>query len=136
MLKSYRQIIWPLIEAKLPSITSFDDFCRPADHYQPLVDFHSQMSGIYPKRMGKYFRPSMVMLTGEAMGVDRSLLLNTAAAQQLSEEWILIHDDMEDDSAQRRGESALHHLYSKNRAKHGTAPGRGLKRTGLPGACK
>jgi geranylgeranyl diphosphate synthase type II len=70
------------------------------------------MASVYPNRKGKYFRPSMVMLTGEAMGVPRDLLLNTAAAQQLSEEWILIHDDIEDDSPQRRGDSSLHFLYN------------------------
>jgi geranylgeranyl diphosphate synthase type II len=74
------------------------------------------MLGVYPHRMGKYFRPSMVMLTGEAMGAPRELLLNTAAAQQLSEEWILIHDDIEDDSAQRRGAPTLHQLYTKELA--------------------
>jgi len=48
--------------------------------------------------------------------VPKDKLLNTAAAQQVSEEWILIHDDVEDDSAQRRGEAALHHIYTKELA--------------------
>lgn len=116
LLKQYRNLIWPYIEKSLPSIVTYDDFCRPDPKYQSLVDFHSTMANVYPKRMGKYFRPSLVMLTGEAMGVPRDLLINTAAAQQLSEEWILIHDDVEDDSAQRRGEPALHHLYNKELA--------------------
>lgn len=115
-LKQYRTEIWPIIEKNLPSITTFASYCQPDSKYQPLIDFHAEMSSVYPKRMGKYFRPSMVMLTGEAMGASRELLLNTAAAQQLSEEWILIHDDMEDDSCQRRGESSLHNIYTKELA--------------------
>jgi geranylgeranyl diphosphate synthase type II len=116
LLKEYRNLIWPHIEKQLTTITTYEDFCRPDKKYQYLVDFHSTMSSVYPKRMGKYFRPSLVMLTGEAMGVAKDLLINTAAAQQLSEEWILIHDDIEDDSIQRRGEAALHHLYTKELA--------------------
>lgn len=113
LLRQYRDLIWPIIQVELPSIVKYSDFCQPAKKYQDLVDFHLKMSSVYPERKGKYFRPSLVMLVGESMGVSRDLLLNTAAAQQLSEEWILIHDDVEDDSQERRGEAALHHLYTK-----------------------
>ena len=116
LLKNYRSQIWPIIERELPSIIDFPEFCRPDSKYQSLVDFHFDMSRVYPERKGKYFRPTMVMLTGEAMGVSPDLLLNTAAAQQLSEEWILVHDDMEDDSKERRGEPSLHNLYTKELA--------------------
>ncbi|MBU1117774.1 polyprenyl synthetase family protein [Patescibacteria group bacterium] len=115
-LKKYRELIWPVIDNNLKTIVDFEKSCRPKKKYQFLVDLHQEIFEVYPKRMGKYFRPSMVMLTGEAMGVSRDKLLNTAAAQQLSEEWILIHDDVEDDSAQRRGKEALHHIYSKELA--------------------
>lgn len=112
LLKNYRSLIFPIIENILPTVNSYDNFCRPQKKYHYLVDFHSEIASIYPRRMGKYFRPSLVVLTGEAMGVSPELLLNTAAAQQLSEEWILIHDDIEDDSLQRRGDSSLHKIYS------------------------
>ncbi len=116
ILKDYRSLVWPIIDKALPTIIDFDPFCRPSPKYQPLIDYHAKMIEVYPQRMGKYFRPGMVILTGEAMGAPRHLLLNTAAAQQLSEEWILIHDDVEDDSRERRGDKALHHLYSKELA--------------------
>lgn len=116
ILKKYRDDIWPIIEDKLNTIIDFEKFCQLKKKYQYLVDFHKEIYEVYPKRKGKYFRPSMVMLTGEAMGVPRELLLNTAAAQQISEEWILIHDDVEDDSAQRRGEASLHYVYTKELA--------------------
>lgn len=116
MLREYREIIWPIIEKNLEKIVDFEKVCQPKEKYQYLVDYHRKIYEVYPKRMGKYFRPSMVMLTGEAMGVPRELLLNTAAAQQLSEEWILIHDDVEDDSAERRGEATLHKIHTKELA--------------------
>ena len=37
--------------------------------------------------------------------------IKTAAAMQMSEEWILIHDDIEDNSEKRRGEPTLHKIY-------------------------
>jgi geranylgeranyl diphosphate synthase type II len=116
LLKNYREIIWPLIEEKLKTIVDFDINCKPNEKYQYLVEHHKEIYSIYPERKGKYFRPSMVMLTGEAMGVPREMLLNTAAAQQVSEEWILIHDDIEDDSQERRGGATLHKIYSKELA--------------------
>ena len=116
LLKKYRGEIWPVIEKKLKTIVDFDENCRLEEKYQYLIDYHQKMYSVYPERKGKYFRPSMVMLTGEAMGVPRELLINTAAAQQVSEEWILIHDDMEDDSMERRGEMALHKMYTKELA--------------------
>lgn len=116
ILKKNREELWPLIEKKLKLINKYDNFCKPAGKYQNLVDFHQSMCEVYPKRMGKYFRPSLVILTGEAMGAKKELLLNTAAAQQISEEWILIHDDIEDDSLERRGEATLHRIYSKSLA--------------------
>jgi geranylgeranyl diphosphate synthase type II len=58
----------------------------------------------------------MVMLAGESMGAEREKLINTAAAQQVSEEWILIHDDIEDDSMERRGDKTLHRICSKELA--------------------
>ncbi|HBP51552.1 MAG: Polyprenyl synthetase [Candidatus Shapirobacteria bacterium GW2011_GWE1_38_10] len=116
LLREYREIIWPIIEKNLEKIVDFEKVCQPKEKYQCLVDYHQKIYETYPKRKGKYFRPCMVMLTGEAMGAPRESLLNAAAAQQLSEEWILIHDDIEDDSAQRRGEATLHKMYGEELA--------------------
>lgn len=116
MLKKYREVVWPVIEKGLESIVEYENFCEPNKRYQNLIDFHKEIYSVYPKRMGKYFRPSLVMLTGKAMGVSGETLINTAAAQQVSEEWILIHDDVEDGSLQRRGKSTLHKIYSKELA--------------------
>jgi len=54
---------------------------------------------------------TLVLLMAEAMGIDPKKALKTAAAMQTSEDWILIHDDLEDDSEERRGKPALHKIY-------------------------
>ena len=74
------------------------------------------MSSEYPKRFGKYLRPTILLLTCQAMGGSLDEAINTAAAMQLSEEWILIHDDIEDGSEQRRKKPTLHKIYPENLA--------------------
>lgn len=64
----------------------------------------------YPSRQGKGLRPTLLLLTCEALGGDSSKAVRTAAAYQTFEDWVLVHDDLEDESEQRRGKPALHHL--------------------------
>ena len=72
---------------------------------------YSGMVRDYTERQGKYVRPSLLMLCGEMFGVDRVDMVLPAAIMQLSEDWILMHDDVEDDSELRRGRPALHRIY-------------------------
>ena len=65
----------------------------------------------YIDRQGSYRRPGLVMLTGKLFGADVEDLVLPAAAQQLSEDWILMQDDTEDDSDLRRGKPAAQKLY-------------------------
>lgn len=64
----------------------------------------------YPMRQGKGLRPTLLLLSYEAFGGKKELALNTAAAFQLFEDWVLIHDDIEDWSDERRNKPALHKL--------------------------
>lgn len=116
LLKKNRELLWSVVEKKLALINKYESFCKPADKYQSLIDYNKEIVEDYPKRKGKYFRPFLLILTGQAMGVKTDLLLNTAAAQQISEDWLLIHDDVEDNSIERRGEVTLHRKYSKELA--------------------
>lgn len=77
----------------------------PIDHYKIVRE--------YSERGGNYRRPGLLMVTGETFGASYEKLVLPAAAMQLSEDWILMHDDMEDDSELRRGRPALHRLYGK-----------------------
>lgn len=108
VLKEKQNLVWPVIEKYL-SIPL-------AKEYKGIVKFHSDLISEYPKRKGKYVRPSLVVLTAEAMGVPTSKSLRVAAAMQVCEDWVLIHDDFEDDSELRRGSLTLHRLFSSELA--------------------
>lgn len=71
-------------------------------------DFHRQITSEYSLRQGKYLRPALVLITAGSLGFDIDKAIETAAAMQISEDWILCHDDIEDDSMERRGLSTLH----------------------------
>lgn len=69
----------------------------------------------YPQRGGKGIRSELLLASARAHGLnekdagwERALWL--AAALELFQNWVLIHDDIEDDSEERRGRPALHHL--------------------------
>ncbi len=81
---------------------------EPEEHYRMVRE--------YGERRGNYRRPGLLMLTGEMFGSTHERLILSAAAMQMSEDWILIHDDVEDDSELRRGKSALHKIYGKELA--------------------
>ena len=82
------------------------------EKYAPVFDEHWDIVTDYPARRGKYLRPALVMLMAEAMCGSAEKAVYTATAMQMSEDWILIHDDWEDGSLERRGKPALHRLVS------------------------
>ena len=82
------------------------------DRYKSLFDEHWDIITDYPSRRGKYLRPTLVMLMAEAMSGSSEKAVYTATAMQMSEDWILIHDDWEDGSLERRGKPALHRIVS------------------------
>jgi geranylgeranyl diphosphate synthase, type II len=111
ILKNYQDLLWPVIEKAIIDANNFPVFCSIDKKYQSVLDFHLEIVSDYPRRKGKYLRPSLLLLAAQAMGVDLKSALNTAAAMQISEDWILNHDDIEDDSPDRRGQPALHKIY-------------------------
>jgi len=116
VLKEKRQLVWPEIKNYLDSLVKFPTYCRPPGRYSALVDFNREIVAEYPERKGKYFRPTLVLLTAQAMGFAQKKAIKTAAAMQMSEDWILNHDDIEDDSLQRRGKPTLHRIYGRELA--------------------
>jgi len=75
------------------------------------LDKHWHMITDYPNRGGKYVRPGLLLLSCEASGGDISRAMRSAAAMEVSEDWLLIHDDFEDKSLERRGSPALQILH-------------------------
>jgi geranylgeranyl diphosphate synthase, type II len=65
----------------------------------------------YPRRPGKMMRPSICIATARAFGARLSDAVPTAVAIELLHNAILIHDDIEDGSTQRRGRPTLHALH-------------------------
>jgi len=96
-LAEYREFVFVQLIKEIPQK-------EPAGHYEILRE--------YPLRKGKYIRPFLLLVACEMFGGSKDKALNTAVAMQLSEEWLLIHDDIEDDSDMRRGKPTLHKLYN------------------------
>ena len=80
------------------------------------LDNHWKMLVDYPMRGGKYVRPGLLLLSCKASGGDVSKAMTTAAAMEISENWLLVHDDFEDKSLQRRGKPTLHLLHGEELA--------------------
>jgi geranylgeranyl diphosphate synthase type II len=80
--------------------------------YRENGDYHTHaIMRDYIDRQGKYRRPGLVMLTGQLFGAKIEDLILPAAAMQISEDWILMQDDAEDDSELRRGKPAAQRIY-------------------------
>ena len=77
-----------------------------------LESFFWKLIQDYPNRGGKYVRGSLVVMGCEGFNGPRDAAIQTAAAMELSQNWMLIHDDVEDDSKKRRGKPALHKRYN------------------------
>ncbi|VVB73947.1 Short chain isoprenyl diphosphate synthase [uncultured archaeon] len=65
----------------------------------------------YPLRGGKHLRSVLCAGSCKAFGGDTRKAMNTLIALELFQHWILIHDDIEDFSEERRGKPALHKIY-------------------------
>jgi geranylgeranyl diphosphate synthase, type II len=76
---------------------------------EELRAFHALMRD-YPERGGKRLRGRLVLLSTEAHGGHAEAAVPVAAALELFQNWVLVHDDIEDDSEERRGQPALHRM--------------------------
>ncbi len=65
----------------------------------------------YPERGGKMLRGRLLLAVAGAYGAPEEAALPAAAALELFQNWVLIHDDIEDGSEERRGRPALHRLF-------------------------
>ncbi len=87
----------------------YGTICKYVPIKEP-VENHKIMRD-YIDRQGSYRRPGLVLLSAQLFGGSVEKALLPAAAQQLSEDWILMQDDVEDDSEMRRGKPAAQKLY-------------------------
>ena len=120
VLNAKKKLVWQEIEKYLQKPLSLTGKLKVPQKYQKEVDFHWQIVSDYPQRKGKYLRPTLLLLTAQAMGFPEKKAIKTAAAMQTSEDWILAHDDFEDNSLERRGKPALHRIYGAELAVNAT----------------
>ncbi len=111
VLNAKKKIVWQEIEKYLQKPLSLTGELKIPQKYQQEAKFHWKLVSDYPQRKGKYLRPTLLLLTAQAMGFPEKKAIKTAAVMQTSEDWILVHDDFEDNSLERRGKPALHRLY-------------------------
>lgn len=62
----------------------------------------------YPRRGGRGFRPSLCIATARAFGAPLEAAIQTAVSIELMHNAMLIHDDIEDESEERRGQPTMH----------------------------
>ncbi len=91
-----------LNEALLASLPQAEPGSRPE-----LLELYALLRD-YPERGGKQLRGLLLLLSCSAHGGDWQKALPVAVALELFQNWVLIHDDIEDDSEERRGRPALH----------------------------
>lgn len=93
------------------AIGGFIDAILPKTHAIPEIAQLYAMMREYPSRPGKMIRSKLLIASAIAHGAKFEQALPLAAALELFQNWVLIHDDIEDDSDERRGKPALHRLY-------------------------
>src|SRR5215469_12850139 len=83
-------------------------------HYLPQREprrFLYDLVADYPQRGGKMMRPSLCISTARAYGASLEEALGSAIAIELMHNALLVHDDIEDESEERRGRPTLHRLH-------------------------
>ena len=88
----------------------------PTGGDRPELRAYADMLRDYPTRGGKGIRSELLLASARAHGAAPGTpayegALWLAAALELFQNWVLIHDDIEDDSEERRGKPALHRLH-------------------------
>lgn len=97
MLREYGEITRAALKEYLPSR-------QPRRFLYDLV-------ADYPQRGGKMMRPSLCIAAARLFGAPAADALRTAVAIELLHNALLIHDDIEDGSEERRGRPTLHVLH-------------------------
>jgi geranylgeranyl diphosphate synthase type II len=83
------------------------DYLRPREPRRHLYALVAD----YPQRGGRMLRPSLCIATARAFGAPLDDALGSAVALELLHNAFLVHDDVEDESDERRGRPTLHSLH-------------------------
>lgn len=103
-LAEFSNVLIPSIEAEMREVV--EEARRPeTDLLVEMLSYHLgwEGEGAGPIARGKRLRPQIVLLATSACGADWKRALPSAAAVELLHNFSLIHDDIQDQSAMRRG---------------------------------
>ncbi|MEM3573845.1 MAG: polyprenyl synthetase family protein [Candidatus Micrarchaeaceae archaeon] len=79
-------------------------------------EYNYKIASNFVNRRTFYLRPTLIVIAARLFGGSEKAALLPAVAMQLSNEWMLIHDDIEDKSEYRRKKLALHKIYGEELA--------------------
>jgi geranylgeranyl diphosphate synthase type II len=84
-----------------------------ADYLQPRAPRRHLYSLVadYPQRGGRMLRPSICIATARVFGAPAENAVRSAVALELLHNAFLVHDDVEDESEERRGRPTLNVLH-------------------------
>lgn len=91
----------PMVRDRLES------YLRGREPARALYD----LAADYPRRGGRSLRASLCLAAARAYGAAPAAALDTAASLELLHNAFLVHDDVEDESEERRGRPTLHLLH-------------------------
>lgn len=114
-LEKTKKLVYPIIKSYLRDPVYPPQF-KLNQKFQKEIDLYWKINNDYPSRNSKYLRPTFIRLVANALDVNTKNVLQAAAAIQISQEWILISDDIEDNSDERRNKPTLHKIYGQELA--------------------
>ena len=83
------------------------EYLRPREPRRHLYSLVAD----YPRRGGRMLRPTLCIAAARAFGGTLEQAVRSAAALELLHNAFLVHDDVDDDSDERRGRPTLHALH-------------------------
>ncbi len=109
------QEILAAIEQELRDILEVNSLSPPKNHMYGMLHYHmgwvDKEFKPVENKTGKRVRPMLCLLCCQAAGGDWQQAVPAAAAIELLHNFSLIHDDIQDQSPQRRGRFSLWHLW-------------------------
>lgn len=105
-MKANLQDIRRPIEAELTRYTEIFD--SVLTHKEKFMD---QALAYVRSRKGKMMRPILVLLLAKELGDVREATLRSAVTLELLHTSSLVHDDVVDESDERRGQASVHKIY-------------------------
>jgi len=102
VLKSKSELVGQMLKKMLASPESAPS-AEIKEYYEMVWD--------YNLRGGKRLRPALCLLSCAAFGGKEETALPTATGLEVLQNFLLVHDDIEDESELRRGKPCLHKIY-------------------------